>query len=131
MNELSAAIYSTLTGGTALTTLLGGSAVYHHKAPDNAPLPYVVFNKQGGGPENSHPDDARDYVYFIRGYAASAKAAGDIDAAVSALLHRKGMTVTGWNCFWLARETDLESEETTPAGVSVYMAGAIYRIRIV
>ena len=131
MNELNAAIYSTLGAGTALTGLLGGTAIFHLQAPEGHTLPYVVFSKQAGGPENSHPDDARDYVYFIRAYASTAKAAGDIDAAVSALLHRKALTVTGWNNFWLAREGEYETVETTPGGVNVYTAGANYRIRIV
>lgn len=131
MNAVNAGIYTTLSGGTALITLLGGTAIYHHVAPENKALPYVVFNKQGGGPENTHPDDARDYVYFIRGYATSAKDAGSIDEAVSAMIHNQKITVTGWNTFWLAREMDIESVETTAAGNMIYSAGALYRIRIV
>jgi len=131
MNAVNAGIYSALSGGTALIALLGGTAIYHHNAPEKKPLPYVVFNKQGGGPENSHPDDARDYVYFVRGYASTAKAAGDIDEAVSSLLHRKSISITGWTTFWLARELEIESVEQTPANVNIYSAGALYRIRIV
>ncbi len=138
MNAINAALLSTLGGGTALISLLGGTAIFQHMAPQRAPntnepypLPYVVFNKQGGGPENTHADDARDYVYFIRGYATTAKAAGDIDEAVSALLHRKSIAPSGYSNFWLARETDIDSVETTTAGVTVYSAGALYRIRIV
>ena len=131
MNEINAGIYSTLSGGTALITALGGTAIYHHVAPEAKPLPYVVFNKQAGGPDNTHPDDARDYVYFVRGYASTAKAAGEIDAAVSALLHRKSINVTGWRNFWLAREVDIENAETDQTGDNVYSAGALYRIRIV
>ena len=131
MNVIASGIYSALSAGTALTTALGGTAIYHHQAPEGKALPYVVFNKQGGGPDNSHADDARDYVYFVRGYATTAKAAGEIDDAVSALLHRKSITVSGRNNFWLARETDLETVDTTAAGNLVFMAGAVYRIRIV
>lgn len=131
MNAINAALMTTLGGGTALVSLLGGTAIYHHQTPDNKPLPYVVFNKQGGGPENTHPDDARDYVYFVRGYATTAKAAGEIDEAVSALLHKKSIAPSGYSNFWLARETDIDSVETTTAGVNVYSAGALYRIRIV
>ena len=131
MNAVNYGINSALTGGTALITLLGGTCIYQGQAPESKPLPYVVFSKQGGGPENTHADDARDLLYFVRGYATTGQAAGAIDDAVSALLHRKSITVSGWRNFWLARETDYESTETTVTGEIVFTAGGIYRIRIV
>jgi hypothetical protein len=131
MNAVAVALYTTLSGGTALTSLLGGTAVYQQQAPDGAALPYVVFSKQAGGPENIDPHDRRDLTYFVRAYAGSAKTAGQIDAAVEALLHRHNLPVTGWNTLWCARDADLETVEPQPNGVPVYMAGGMYRIRIV
>jgi hypothetical protein len=130
MNAMGTALYSTLAGGTALTTLLGGTAIYNQQAPAGAALPYVVYSLQGGLTENIDPGTRRDLTYFVRGYSASAKRAGEIDAAIEALLHRKTLTVTGWRNFWTTRETDLELVETTPAGESIYMSGAFYRIRL-
>jgi hypothetical protein len=131
MNAVAAGLYTTLSGGTALTSLLGGTAVYQQQAPDGAALPYVVFSKAAGGPENSDPHDRRDLTYFVRAYAVSAKSAGAIDAAVEALLHRRNLSVTGRKTLWCARSADLETVETQPNGVPVYMAGGMYRIRIV
>lgn len=132
MNEIATALYTTLTGGTALTNQLAGTAsVYHAQAPHGAALPYVVFSKAGGGPVNAYPDDAREVSYFVRGYAESAKVAGAIDAAAAALLHRQSITVTGWNTVWCKRVTELEQVDNPPDAVPVYMAGGIYDIRIV
>ena len=56
MNALTSAIYTTLTGGTALTSLLAGTAsVYYNAAPDDATFPYVVFNYQSNLEENQTP----------------------------------------------------------------------------
>ena len=48
-NALNTGIYSTLSGGTALTTALGGTAIYYQQAPDEAALPYVVWELPGRG----------------------------------------------------------------------------------
>jgi len=132
MNELAAALYTTLTGGTALTAQLAGTAsVYHAQAPHGAALPYMVFSKAAGGPVNEYGDDAREVSYFVRAYAESAKTAGAIDAAAAALLHRKPITVSGRNTVWCLRVTELEQVDNPPDNVPVFMAGAIYDIRIV
>lgn len=128
---MGSALYSKLTGGTALTALLAsGSAVYNQRAPDGAAFPYIVFNQQGGGPENVDPNDKRNLVYFVRAYAQNADTAGSIDAQVSALLHHKALSVGGYTNLWTARETDLEAVETPPNEQPIYMMGALYRIRI-
>jgi hypothetical protein len=66
----------------------------------------------------------------VRGYAASALAAGSIDAACSTLLHKQAITITGYTNFWTAREMDLATVENPPNGKPVYMAGGLYRIRL-
>lgn len=134
MNALDTAIYSMLSGGTALTTLVGGTAsprIYHLQAPEGSPLPYVVWNIQGGGDTNDSPHRVKSLVIFVRGFSSvSAKDAGSIDAQVDGLLHLKTLTVTGWTNIWLARETDLETVENPPSGAPVYMAGGLYRVNI-
>jgi hypothetical protein len=129
---LAAGIYSKLTGGTALTALLAGTAsVYHLQAPDNATLPYVVYNVQGGGDTNISPNRAKDLLVWVRAYTAeSAKAAALIDNQVDALLHNGTITVTGWTNYWLARETDLATVENPPDGSKIYHAGGLYRVRL-
>lgn len=129
-NALNTAIYSTLSGGTALTNLLGGTAIYYQQAPDNRSAPYVIYNLQGGGYENIEPRDMWNGVYFVRGFSPNAATAGSIDAQAHALLHKKALSVAGWTNFWLVRESDMALVENMPNGSKLYMAGGMYRIRL-
>lgn len=130
MNALNSAIYSQLSGGTALVTALGGTAIYHLQAPEKAPLPYVVYNWQGGGNVNVDSIDRNETIRFIRTYAVTAKQAGEIDDLVKARLDKVNFTVTGYNTVFSRREDDYESVETTPTGEMIYTVGGMYRIRI-
>jgi len=131
MNQVDTAIYSTLTGGTALTSLLAStSSVYHIRAPNVTTFPYVVFSLQGGGPENITPSDLWNVVYFIRAYSATnATAASNIHAEIRKLLHKKTLTISGYTNYWMALETELESAEEIPNATPIFMAGGLYRIR--
>ena len=130
-NELNAALYSTLTGGTALTSLLAGTtSVYFLQAPEDATLPYVVYSYQAGGAENVTPSDMRSQLVYTRGYASTPALAGSIDAQISSLLHRQTLSVSGWANFWTAREEDFILVENPPDKSPIYMSGASYRIRL-
>jgi hypothetical protein len=130
-NALGSAIYSKLTGGTALTALLSGTgAVYLDQAPDNGTLPYVIYNLMAGGPSNIYPHDLRSLVYQVRGYSGTQLAAGNIDKQCSLLLHKQALTVTGYTNIWTVRETDIVLNENTPSGEIIYSAGALYRINL-
>jgi hypothetical protein len=130
LDALYKALYSKLTGGTALTALLAGTtSVYNKQPPDGAALPYVVYNNQGGGPENQNPSAMTNNVIFVRAWAASDAAARAIDAQCDALLSGKTLTVAGATNFWTAREQDLDTIENLPSGEKRYMAGGLYRIR--
>ena len=132
MNALNTAIYSKLTGGTALKALLASSSsVYYEQAPGGASFPYVVFSIQGGGDLNLCPSRMKDMLYFVRGYSkTSPAAAGSIDAQIGALLHDKTLTVTGWSNYRTQRETDIENVEVTTADEDIYMSGGVYRVSI-
>jgi hypothetical protein len=128
-NAVAQGIYTKLTAGTALTALLAGTAsVYWMQAPDNATMPYVVYNHQGGGAINNNPHDTRDMVYYIRAYAARQNLAGSIDTAISNLLHRGTITVSGYSTLRVVRETDIEIVDNALNGSKTYSCGAIYRI---
>src|SRR5512139_149109 len=130
-NALNTAIYTKLTGATALTSLLSGTAsIYYLQAPDHGTLPYCVWNYMAGGPVNDYPHDSRDEIVFVRGYATIAALAGTIDAQISTLLHRGTLTVSGYTNWWIARETETALIENAPDGTRVYMAGAQYRVRL-
>ena len=132
MNILNQAIYTKLNSATALTSLLAGTtSVYHIQAPDNATLPYVVFNVQAGGDENQTPSRMKNLIVYARAYSASsALQAGSIDSQIDTLLHAGTISVSGWSNFWLSRELDLELVDNLPSGEKVWMSGGYYRIRL-
>jgi hypothetical protein len=129
-NALNTAIYNVLSANTALTTLLGGTAVYYQQAPDNAALPYVVFSHQAGQPDNTHGTDNRNQIVYVRGYAGTVATAGSIDLHCGTTLHRRSLSVSGYDNFWTARETEFSLIENEPNGSKIYMAGAFYRVRL-
>lgn len=130
MNALNTAIYSKLSGGTALTALVS-LRLYHMQAPLDAAYPYVVWNTQGGGDENVSPHRTKNLVLNVRAYSdVTAAAAGSVDAQIDALLHNQSLSVTGWSSIWLAREQDIETVENPPDNVAVYMQGGLYRVVI-
>lgn len=130
MNVLDAALYTKLSGSTALTSLLGGTAeIYSVSASEQAVFPYVVFSVQGGGDDNLDARRTKNLVYFIRAYSKVTKAeAGTIDAVLDTVLHGQSISPSGWNNYWLAREEDLESVEYPPSNQPIHMVGGFYRL---
>ena len=128
-NALNAALETRLTGGTALVTALGGTAIYHGFAPEGKALPYVVWSYSGGGHENMTPHESVNLVIYARGYAASAKQAAQIDAHIADLMETT-LTVTGWNNYWLAREESIVLPDIDEAGKATWSCGAYYRVRL-
>lgn len=130
MSALSQAIFNQLANSAALTTLLGGANIFNKQAPDLQALPYVIFSMQGGGDQNINPWRLKNVLYFVRGFATTDVAAGQIDAQIDALLHKKKLTITGWCNFQMQRETDMENITQEPNGENIYMAGGMYRVRL-
>ena len=132
INPLNTAIYSKLNAATALTNLLAGTtSIYYEQAPDETTFDYVVFSHQAGGPNNDYAGDSRDQLVFVRGYSTTGPAAaGTIDNQISTLLHRGSVNVSGYVNYWTAREEDIDLVEVAPNGKKVWMAGAVYRIRL-
>ena len=132
MNALDAGIYSKLQTTSGVTSLLAGTtAIYAVQAPENATLPYIVFNVQGGGDDNLDPRRTKNLVYFIRAYSQVSKAqAGSIDLAVDTALHLQSLTVSGWANYWTAREEDLAAVEYPPNNQPIFMVGGFYRVLI-
>jgi hypothetical protein len=129
-NALDTSIWSTLSGGTALVTALGGTAIYPGQAPEKTSLPYVVWSYQYGGAENLTPRESTSQLVYVRAYANTAAQAGTIDALICALLHKATLTVTGWNNFWSSRETEIFLPEVDESKVTTWNAGAFYRVRL-
>lgn len=127
MNALNQAIYNKLSGGTALVSALGGTAIYHLQATDETAYPYIVYSHQGGGNVNLTPTYGVDQLEFIRVYHTNARAAGSIDELVRAQMAGT-LGITGYSFVGIFCEDDYEAVEIDAAGVAVYTMGAIYRI---
>lgn len=121
------ALYNKLNVTNVTNLALGG--IWSMIAPSNAPLPFVIFQWQGGGDENMTPSRLRNVVYVVKAVAYSKNTATDIDEQVDAALHNQSLTVTGYTNFWCAREDDVAFHEIGTDGRAVYHIGAVYRIR--
>jgi len=130
-NELNTAIYNKLAAGTALITLLGGTALYFMQAPEDTALPFIVWNSQGGGDENLSGIRLKNLLVQVRGFASSPALAGSIGSQIDSLLHGQSLTVSGgWVNFWLTNEQDISLVETPRDAKPIYSSGAVYRIRL-
>lgn len=132
MNAVDTVLYSTLTGGTALTALLANSSsVFHTQAPRGAAFPYVVLQLQGGGDQNASPHRRKELLYTVKAITAtSMQDAGTIDNQIDALLHGATLTVTNWTNISTMREGDIAYIETTDEGRNYYHNGGTYRVRV-
>lgn len=130
-NVLNAAIWTRLSTGTALTTALGGTAIYYQVAPDDIALPYVVWSYQFGPtePQRTRHRDPEALVY-VRAYADDAAQAGQIDAQIDLLLHARPLTVTGYTNYWIGRTQSIADLEIDETQFKTYSAGALYDIRV-
>ena len=133
LGDTSTALYTTLQGGTALTTLLAGTvSIYDMQAPDGVSMPYVVFNHQGGGPDSINPSEIESNLWLGKAYSpTSAANASAIFAQADVLIHRKQLSINGGtvNTWWCAREENVKLVENLPNGKRVFMRGGIYRVR--
>lgn len=131
IDDTATGIYNVLKAGTSLTAMLSGTtAIYHLQAPDGATLPYIVYNHQGGGPENANLSNLENNVWWIRAYSVtSAKNAAQIFTQADLLLHRKNITIGSAKTFECVREQNIALVENPPTGKPIFTCGGIYRIR--
>lgn len=138
MNELETAIYSRLAGGTALTTSLGGTAIYNTTAPQGAAYPLVLFSLISEVDQYAlSAQTATDFIYQVKaitrspGGSPSRKKAGEIDALVKARLNDAALSVTGHSTLSIRRQTGFAFDEVDAATGNIYShAGGNYRVWI-
>ena len=132
---MGSALYSQLAAGAALTTKLGGTAIYQNITPVGISTPYVIFSYSGGGDDNTSPRRARSPVYTVKVVTADtdgtsgAAFADETDALLDALLHSQTLTVTGWGNYATTRVGDIAFDQEA-GGVLYYHRGGQYRVRI-
>lgn len=139
LNPVSAAIWSHLIGGTALTALLGNgtAGVFEARAAQSAALPYVIFNEQAGEWDQTMRGQGgtatRFYsgVWTVRAVSGEAypKEAAAIDAQVDARLHDAALSITGYGVLRVARESDVRYQEMG-GNQTLNHAGALYRVEL-
>lgn len=131
MNATDAALYGKLSSDTALTTLLGGTAIYNAVIPRDAALPCVVFWQISGVDENATPRRSERLIYGVKGVANTLYQAGQLADRIDALLHQAALAVTGYGtAFWVARESEISYMERDPVGHDIGHRGGEYAIRI-
>jgi len=130
MNILEQAIYSRLSGGTALVAALGGTMIYNGQIPADISLPAVTFSLASGIEENLTPTRSQRMVYLVKAVANSLSLAGSLAGLIDGLLHDQPLTIAGANNFWIARETIVRYQEIDPAGHVIGHAGGEYAIRL-
>jgi len=126
---MGSALYTKLAAGTALTTLLGGTAIYNGLVPQGTATPYVVYQFTSGSDLNSSPRRARDYVVTIKAVSDEQAEAENVDDALDTLMHEATLTITGWGNYWTARDQDVVYEQYA-GGIVYWHRGARYRIRV-
>lgn len=136
LHETATWLGATLKAGTALTTLLGGTAIYEDLAPNGVATPYVVYSHYDSGDAvAAYGGRAASWSQFTvkavtRGPAYGSAAA--IMGAVDALLHRKAGTVNSGSVPALYVLECVRGHEVryaeTEQGVRFVHYGAVYDI---
>lgn len=126
------AVYSALTGGTALSSLVG-SRVYHRVAPDAAAYPLVVFNLQGDAVEQLALGGADAYLdapYLVRAIAdTQAGAEAAYAAAHDAMTTPGAVAAAGVTVIATTRTSVVDYQEGVPSdGAVIHHVGGVYRV---
>ena len=136
MNALGVAIFTKLTGASALTALLtGGTAgVFESVAPEGEDPPYVVFNVQSPstpaytfGAASVKYEDAIFQVKAIT-EAHSAASAGTIADKIDDALNGATLTITGYTQLLCARVQNIDYPELAAGGKRFNHRGGLYRV---
>lgn len=129
-------LYDLLAGSSDLTDLLevapgtdNEPAIYDTQAPDNASMPYVIYQHQGGGPLLINPSPIEGNLWLVKAYSnQSAAQAAEIFDAFDELLDKQKLDIAGLSNYWVAREKNFKLHETAPNKQHIWMVGGIYRI---
>lgn len=132
MLEVEQALYSLISGDTAVIDAVGATRIYNTLAPQETVRPYVVFYNNGGGPENIYPGKLTSVTYLVKAVADDLDTAGTIDQKLhDALHHGEGsLSVSGYTSLRILRESEIRMPERLQDGRLVFHAGAYYRIRL-
>lgn len=114
------ALYSKLTGTSAITSLLASSSSVYSRTPDEASFPYIVIGHDTATDWDSKTFNGMDISVTIHVWSRyrGNKECLQIMGAIYDALHNQSLTVTGQNHIF----TRLEYQQTTldPDGITFH-----------
>ena len=128
IGALDTGLYAKLNISNITNLAVGG--IWAMVAKKDTPLPYVVFQWQGGGEQNLTPSRIRNVVYTVKAVAYAKSSATAIDTQIDAALHDQTLSVSGWTNWATTREDDVQYAEVAEDGRVVWHIGAVYRFRL-
>jgi len=131
-SALDIALYTALTGGTALTALLAGTAsVYYGLAPRGSAFDYVIFNQQAGGIIQTAAEcETEDPAYLVKGISSTSIAAAVSIANEIHNIMASDLNVSGYTNLWQERAERVKYTEVADDGQLFYHAGYVYQFRL-
>ena len=136
MKAVDAGMFTALNAdmGTASGSLgdLGATGVYRIVAPQTASLPFVLFNEQTGTSNWTMADVGyRSLLYQVKaiGSGHSGSVVAEMDARLDTVLNDQPLTLSGWTCKRIRRESDVEYIENDE-GILYHHIGGLYRIDV-
>lgn len=132
-NALQAAIYTRLTGYSALTTALGGAKVYDHVPQDTA-APYVVIGDDTLVESDTKTANGWEATITIHCWdfaTAGRMCIKTLMGHIFDALHRQesNITVSGFSLTYIAREFEESYQETAEDGDNDHYYHGIQRFR--
>jgi hypothetical protein len=128
-NSIEDGLFDYLAAGTALTTALGGTAIYDTQAPLETATPYLIYSYQGGGDTNFIPRAAVDVTYQVKAVSEDQDEANVLADLVRSRLHDAELTFASpWTAFRCQHTTGYKFLEND-GRKQLYHAGGLYRIR--
>lgn len=123
-------VYTLLTASSALTTALGGTAIYIRDVPPNTAPPYVVIETVRGVDMNICPHRMRETVLSVQAITTTGAAqAGTLDGLCDAALHGGTPTLSGWTSLRLWRQRDIGYRELPGDGREYFHVGGEYYLQ--
>lgn len=125
---LEESIYSRLSTDSNITDELGGTYIYNTVASRLAPSDLIIFNRQSGENENLDSGVIRDVIYQFRATSYDHAKAVTLSDLMDTALHRVALTVSGWTCHKMDRESDVVSSELDSYSRTIFHEGFLVRM---
>ncbi len=130
MREIDQALYTALTGSTALMALASG--IYRGIAPGSAIYPYISYMEQvsnDGYALSGRTHRTATYQVMAIDIGQTANKAGQIFTQIDAVLNAASLTASSWTTIYIRRETGIEYEERDKNEVYQHVGG-LYSITV-